>query len=152
MLALYEFWTRLYENYFVRVRVLENSVRRFKNYLVIVRVFENCSVLVCVFKNIVRLYKNNMESGSSYMKSLWNPVRLLKLGPVFLKIFEKSYVFLKKSRVVRWYCTSVYCIVRFIPIQQISLTVKDSISDSPTTATTTTPDSLQSTLLPNNIQ
>ena len=55
-------------------------------------------------------------------------------------------------RVVRWYCTSVYCIVRFIPIQQTSLTVKDSISDSPTTATTTTPDSLQSTLLPNNIQ
>ena len=55
-------------------------------------------------------------------------------------------------RVVRWYCTSVYCIVRFIPMQQTSLTVKDSISDSPTTATTTTPDSLQSTLLPNNIQ
>ena len=97
MLALYEFWTRLYENYFVRVRVLENSVRRFKNYLVIVRVFENCSVLVCVFKNIVRLYKNNMESGSSYMKSLWNPVRLLKLGPVFLKIFQKTFVFLKNS-------------------------------------------------------
>ena len=30
-----------------------------------------------------------MESGSSFMKNLWNPVRLLENGPVFLKIFLK---------------------------------------------------------------
>ena len=82
MLALYEFWTRLYENYFVCVLVLENSVRLFENFLVIVRVYENCSVLV-------RLFKNGMESGSSFMKNLWNLVRLLKNGPVILKMFCK---------------------------------------------------------------
>ena len=82
MLAFYEFWTRLYENYFVCVRVLENSVRLFENFLVIVRVYENFSVLV-------RLFKNGMESGSSFMKNLWNLVRLHKIGSVILKMFCK---------------------------------------------------------------
>ena len=39
-----------------------------------------------------------MESGSSFMKNLWNPVRLLENGPVFLKIFFKIVRLFEKIR------------------------------------------------------